>query len=224
MMRPLLFTAVLAAGLVSAAPSLAASDQQQIVDHAKIAIGDMYSDSSFGNAKDLIKRAKAVMIVPELVKGGFFVGGEGGNGVLLVKSGSGTWSAPAFYTVGAASFGLQIGVETAEVVFFVMSDKALRAWMKNEVKRNTTERDAESPLQPLRSSNLSRFASTCSPASSRRCEQFGPERETPVRNAHQPEKIQDPHIHIEVQFEVVRHGTYHKDEQLRPQSQKPRQP
>jgi lipid-binding SYLF domain-containing protein len=130
----LLAAALVAASLALGAPARAAdSDQQQVVDHAKVAIDDMYNDSSFGNAKSLIQRAKGVMIVPELVKGGFFVGGEGGSGVLLVKSG-GSWSAPAFYTVGAASFGLQIGVETAEVVFFVMSDKALKAWMKNEVK------------------------------------------------------------------------------------------
>src|SRR5258708_6393211 len=134
MTRSALLAAFLLAGLAFAAPARAGSDQQEVVDHAKITIDDMYSDSSFGNAKDLIKQAKAVMIVPELVKGGFFVGGEGGSAVMLAKSASGTWSAPAFYTVGAASFGLQIGVETAEVVFFVMSDKALQAWMKNEVK------------------------------------------------------------------------------------------
>src|SRR5258708_25024894 len=134
MTRSALLAAFLLAGLAFAAPARAGSDQQEVVDHAKITIDDMYSDSSFGNAKDLTTQAKAVMIVPELVKGGFFVGGEGGSAVMLAKSASGTWSAPAFYTVGAASFGLQIGVETAEVVFFVMSDKALRAWMKNEVK------------------------------------------------------------------------------------------
>ena len=122
------------ASLALHAPAQAASDQQEIVDHAKVTIDDMRSDSSFGNSTDLIKRARAVMIVPELVKGGFFVGGEGGSAVLLARSKGGSWSYPAFYTIGAASFGLQIGVETAEVVFFVMSDKALNAWMKNEVK------------------------------------------------------------------------------------------
>jgi SH3 domain-containing YSC84-like protein 1 len=126
--------ALLAALCLLTAPAFAGSDQQQIVDHAKVTIGDMRSDKSFGNSLSLIKEAKAVMIVPELVKGGFFVGGEGGSGVLLVKSAAGGWSYPAFYTVGAASFGLQIGLEEAELVLFVMSDKALKAWMKNEVK------------------------------------------------------------------------------------------
>ncbi len=117
-----------------AASAHAESDQQQLVEHARVAVLDMKSDGSFGNSRSLLQRAKAVMVVPELVKGGFFFGGEGGSGVLLAKTGEGSWSSPAFYTVGAASFGLQIGLEEAELVFFVMSDKALKAWMENEVK------------------------------------------------------------------------------------------
>src|SRR6185437_13274140 len=108
---------LLAVALLALAPAArAASDQQNLVEHAKVSVDDMRSDPSFGNAPTLLKRAKAVMIVPELVKGGFFVGGEGGSGVMLAKSATGVWSSPAFYTVGAASFGLQIGVEQAELV------------------------------------------------------------------------------------------------------------
>jgi lipid-binding SYLF domain-containing protein len=125
---------VLALCAFLAAPVRAETDQQQLVEHARVTALDMKSDGSFGNSKALLQRAKAVMIVPDLVKGGFFVGGEGGSAVLLAKTGEGAWSYPAFYTVGAASFGLQIGLEEAELVFFVMSDKALKAWMKNEVK------------------------------------------------------------------------------------------
>ena len=73
------------------------------------------------------------MVVPQLVKGGFFVGGEGGNGTLMARHGN-RWSDPAFYTLGSASFGLQIGLEVAEVVLFVMSDRALNAWMRDEVR------------------------------------------------------------------------------------------
>lgn len=125
---------VIAAGLViGAAPAFAGHEQQEIVDQAKATMEGLTSDKTFGNAPQLLRRAKAVMIVPQLVKGGFFVGGEGGTGVLLAKTAEG-WSYPAFYTAAAASFGLQIGIETAEVVFLVMSDRALDAWMKNEVK------------------------------------------------------------------------------------------
>ena len=133
MRRSMMWVTAMVVSLWGAGAALAGPEQQEVVDHAAATIAAMRSDQSFGNAPELMRRAKAVMVVPQLVKGGFFFGGEGGNGVLLAKTANG-WSSPAFYTVGAASFGLQIGVETAEVVFLVMSDRALNAWMKNEVK------------------------------------------------------------------------------------------
>ncbi len=63
---------------------------------------------------------------PQVLKGGFFLGGSGGTGVLLVRnSETGTWSEPAFYTVGSVTFGLQIGAEAAEVVMLAMNQKAI---------------------------------------------------------------------------------------------------
>ncbi len=130
-----LIGATLALAAVLVAPQArAASDQQDLVDRARMVVDHLKKDKAFGNAPDLLKRARAVMIVPTLVKGGFFVGGEGGQAVLLTKNTQGGWSYPAFYTLASASFGLQIGGETAEVVLFLMSDKAVKAFMEDEVK------------------------------------------------------------------------------------------
>jgi len=112
----------------------AASDAANLVDKARITIDDLKKDKEFGNATDLLHHAKAVMIVPSLIKGGFFLGGEGGEGVLLTKAAGDDWSYPAFYTLASASFGLQIGLEQSELILFVMSDKALGAFMKDEFK------------------------------------------------------------------------------------------
>ncbi len=117
-----------------AAGAAASSDQQDLVRQAIATVDEARHDAQFGTAPELFRRARAVMVVPQLVKGGFFLGGEGGNGVLLARLADGTWSQPAFYTLGSASFGLQIGVEVAEVILFVMSERALQAWMKNEFK------------------------------------------------------------------------------------------
>jgi len=125
--------AVAALGVLAAPVARAASDQENLVERALITIDDLKKDKEFGNARDLLKRAKGVLIVPSLVKGGFFVGGEGGTGVLLARSGEG-WTYPAFYTMASASFGLQIGIEQAEVIVLVMNDKAMAAFMKNEFK------------------------------------------------------------------------------------------
>src|SRR6185437_11154251 len=98
--------AIVALAVTFAPKAYAQSDQANLVDRARITIDDLKTDKEFGNARDLLRRAKAVLIVPSLVKGGFFVGGEGGQGVLLARNAAG-WSNPAFYTLASASFGLQ---------------------------------------------------------------------------------------------------------------------
>ena len=68
--------------------------------------------------------ARAVYIVPKLVKGGFIFGAEGGDGVLVRRTAHG-WGEPKFYGMGSASFGLQAGLEQAELVFIINSGRAL---------------------------------------------------------------------------------------------------
>jgi lipid-binding SYLF domain-containing protein len=135
-MRKMLLSAVLTAMMLApfATSAAWASDEQNLVEKAKITIDNLKHDKEFGNARDLLLRARGVLIVPNLVKGGFFVGGEGGDGVLMTRAGPRNWSEPAFYTLASASFGLQIGIEESELVLFVMSDKALTALMQDEFK------------------------------------------------------------------------------------------
>ncbi len=117
------------------AMTAAAAGVDTLVQRATATIEDLRNDSSFGNSRELLGRARAVLVVPQLIKGGFIFGAEGGNGVMMVHHRDrDSWSNPAFYGLGAGSFGLQIGLEQAELVMFVMSDRALRALMKNQVK------------------------------------------------------------------------------------------
>jgi len=130
------FCAVAALGFMTgtATAALAASDQQDLVEHARIVLDDLHKDKEFGNGAQLLHRAKGVMIVPSLIKGGFFLGGEGGTGVLLTRGMNHEWSYPAFYTLASASFGLQIGGEEAELVVFSLTEKGLQAFMKDQFK------------------------------------------------------------------------------------------
>ena len=125
--------AVLGGAILGPKGAFAQADQAELVRRANITLAEAQQDPQFGNSSSLFQRAKGVMIVPQLVKGGFFIGGEGGNGVMIARHGNG-WSNPAFYAMGAVSFGLQAGIEVSEVVLFVMSDRALQAWLSDEVK------------------------------------------------------------------------------------------
>jgi lipid-binding SYLF domain-containing protein len=109
------------------------ADAQTTVDHAVGTLQDLRNDKEFGNARSLLHRARAVVIAPRIFKAGFFVGGEGGQAVLMTRGAHG-WSDPAFYTIASASFGLQIGAQESEMVMFVMSDRALQALMRDNFK------------------------------------------------------------------------------------------
>lgn len=88
-----------------------------------------WTDRIAGN----FKRAKAVLIVPNLYKAGLFIGGERGSGVLLVRQKDGSWSYPAFYELYSASLGFQIGVEQSKHLLLIMSDGALQALYNNKI-------------------------------------------------------------------------------------------
>jgi len=122
-----------ALALTISIPAAFASDQSALVARATRVAEHMQSDPAFSQAADMLHRARAVFIVPSLVKGGFIFGAEGGNGVLLRRNGKG-WSSPAFYSMGSGSFGLQIGLEKAEIVMLIMSERALKGIQHDEFK------------------------------------------------------------------------------------------
>lgn len=111
-----------------------ASDETRLVEKATRVAEHMKSDPAFATAQSMLRNAKAVLIIPGLVKGGFIFGAEGGNGVLLKRTGRNSWSGPAFYAMGSASFGLQIGLQKAEIVMLIMSERALKGIQHDNFK------------------------------------------------------------------------------------------
>ena len=118
-----LATAATLALLAFAAPAQA-SDKSDLLRDANKTVNDLRHDPAFATAKQDLRNAKAIYIVPKLIKGGFIFGAEGGDGVLLRRTATG-WSTPRFYGMGSASFGLQAGLEQAELIFIINSDRAL---------------------------------------------------------------------------------------------------
>ncbi|HET6419859.1 MAG TPA: lipid-binding SYLF domain-containing protein, partial [Geobacteraceae bacterium] len=145
-----MLTVIFAFGLVTGSYSTAraadkAVEAQSIVDKAKGTLADLMSDSNFSWMWKYIKQARGVVIFPSVIKGGFFIGGSGGTGVLMVRNGT-TWSEPAFYTLGSVTFGLQIGGEAAEVVMLAMNQKAVDSVLSSSVKLGGDASIAVGPL------------------------------------------------------------------------------
>jgi lipid-binding SYLF domain-containing protein len=130
------FCHLLLLGVVLLAPlaARAETEQQVVVDRASRTIADLTRDKAFGNARQLLHQARAILIIPRLFKGGFIVGGEGGTGVLLVRGRENSWSDPAFYAIGSASFGLQAGLAQSEAVLLVMTQRGLDALLRDQFK------------------------------------------------------------------------------------------
>lgn len=127
----ILFAALL---LLLPAAARAQTEQQTLVDRATLAAQEMLGDPQNTEARNLMKKAKGAMICPRIFKAGFFIGGQGGGCVLVGRDGTGAWSSPAFYGMGSGSLGLQIGVQDAEILFIVLTDKGLRALLDSQFK------------------------------------------------------------------------------------------
>lgn len=130
---PRLAAGIALTAIMGASYAEASGDEQELVDRAKITVEKMKNAPDFESFHTTLSRARAVVVVPQHVRAGFIIGAEGGGGVLLARTAQGGWSYPAFYALGAASFGLQIGAEVSEVVPLVMNDGALNKLLAHKV-------------------------------------------------------------------------------------------
>jgi lipid-binding SYLF domain-containing protein len=84
-----------------------------------------------GIPEEVLNDAKCILVVPNMIKGGFVFGGKHGRGVASCRTSEG-WSAPAFVSVGGGSAGLQIGLEGVDLVMLVMNDKGLQQLLSSK--------------------------------------------------------------------------------------------
>lgn len=120
-------------------PGLAAADDameaQHLVDRARQTLETFSRAEEMEAFRNLIKEAQGVFIAPQILKGAFIVGASGGSGVLVARDTlTGRFIGPAFYTVGGASFGLQIGGSSSEVVLLIMTERGVNALMESSIK------------------------------------------------------------------------------------------
>jgi lipid-binding SYLF domain-containing protein len=137
--RPIFLLAlfVFAGALILARPARADAvlDARHAIDEAAIAVDRVRDETRrSGEFDSLLQRAKGVLIIPSFYKAGFILGGAYGDGVLLVRLPDGTFSDPAFYRMTAGSIGLQIGMNSSEIVFVLQTEKGLRALLNDEFK------------------------------------------------------------------------------------------
>ncbi|HEY4043434.1 MAG TPA: lipid-binding SYLF domain-containing protein [Rhodopila sp.] len=115
-------------------PTSTPAEQQTLVDRATLTVQEMMTQTVSQDPKSLLRSAKAVMVCPRIFKAGFFFGGEGGNCVMLARAGNGTWSYPAFYTIGSGSFGFQFGISDSQLFMLIMTERGRNAVLDSQIK------------------------------------------------------------------------------------------
>ena len=106
----------------------AGSNREDTVDRLQKSVDVLHAIMTTpdkGIPEEVLRNAKCILVVPDLIKGGFIIGGKHGRGVATCRTTDG-WSAPAFVSVGGGSWGLQIGVEGVDLVMLVMNDQGFQ--------------------------------------------------------------------------------------------------
>lgn len=132
--------------LLLAIPALAAdkNKDEETLRNANTVLQAMLNNKSVPT--DVLTKAECVIVMPGVKKFGFGIGGSGGRGPMLCKTGkNGRWSAPAMYTVGGVSAGLQVGGSSTDYVLLVMTQKGVDSLLKGDTKLGTDATAAAGP-------------------------------------------------------------------------------
>ncbi len=120
---------------------------QGLVDSGTHVVKQFEIDPDLVWFREKVKDAKALFVVPQNLKGGFFVGGSGGSGLLIARDEiTGKWGYPVFHTMGAISLGVQFGAESSQIILMVMTDRGMRKMLSTTVKLGVDVTMATGPV------------------------------------------------------------------------------
>ena len=108
---------------------------EETLGNATSVLQAMLSDKSISSS--LIAKADCIVVLPSVKKAAFLIGGSGGRGPMSCRGGknfTGKWSAPAMYTIGGASYGMQIGGSSTDYVLLIMAPTAVDKVLNGKVK------------------------------------------------------------------------------------------
>ncbi len=120
--------------LASSTPAFAFSkaEARERAQKAAKAFREIMSAPDQSIPQELIDRANCVAVFPSVIKGGFIVGGQYGKGLISCRRAQGSWGAPAYFTIGGGSFGLQIGGQEVGLVLLVMNESGVEGLLQDK--------------------------------------------------------------------------------------------
>lgn len=126
---PLLF---ISTSFRSAPASLMADSESEKIENAITVLQEINSIAEKRIPPALLNQAEGIVIVPNVIKAGFVVGGNHGKGIAMVKQENGEWSLPSFLTISGGSVGFQAGVKSTDVILIFKRKSTLYEMQKSD--------------------------------------------------------------------------------------------
>jgi lipid-binding SYLF domain-containing protein len=148
-MSPRLYR-LLALGLLALLPSMAAQAADPPREQARNAVrvlSEMMDDAPDKSLPaDLLKNAKAIAVLPAMIRGGFVFSGSKGEGLISIKTRDGTWSNPNFISMAGVGAGFQVGIQSADVILVFRTDRGVQSIIDGKFTMGANASAAAGPV------------------------------------------------------------------------------
>ena len=110
------------------------SDEAERASNAANVLKEIMEAPDQSIPEGLLKKAYGIAVIPHVVKGAFGIGGRYGKGLVAQRNADGGWGTPLFIEIGGGSFGLQIGVESTDVIMVFTNSEGFKPLLKGKLK------------------------------------------------------------------------------------------
>lgn len=141
------FTIVFAVtAIISPVRAQVSSDEAKRGREAAIVLDEIMAAADKAIPAAVLDKAVGIAVFPGLLKGGLGIGAQHGRGILSARDKKGGWSNPAFLTINGGSIGLQIGVQSTDLVLVVNNQRGLEQMVQNQFKIGADAAAAAGPV------------------------------------------------------------------------------
>jgi len=130
-MRKLLIGVTVVASSVALSAAMSKDEAKRLQNSAEV-LQELHATPDKDVPQELWQKAECVVVIPNVKKAAFIVGGEYGKGVMSCRQ-AGQWTAPAFMMLAKGSVGFQIGGQSTDLVLLVMNDNGMKHLLEDKV-------------------------------------------------------------------------------------------
>jgi lipid-binding SYLF domain-containing protein len=145
-MKIILIASALALSLAVVTAQQPSADEVKRITESAAVLDEIMAAGDKAIPEAILEKAQGIAVFPSLIKGGMFLGGQRGHGVLSVRDAAGAWSAPAFLTITGGSVGAQIGLQAIDLVLVIIDRRGLEQLVKNQFKLGAEAGVAAGPV------------------------------------------------------------------------------